>query len=100
MVTFIDDFSKIVWIYIFKAKSKVFAKFLKWRAFIKKESQHEIKVLRLDNRGEYLSKYFDILMKYEGTARSTSTSYIFQQNRVVERTNLSILEMARRMVQF
>ena len=37
-VTFIDDKSRYVWIYILKNKSKVFKKFLEWKSMVEKFS--------------------------------------------------------------
>lgn len=97
-VTFIDDFSRKVWIYIIKAKSECFAKFKEWKALVEKQCEHKIKVLRSDNGGEYLSKDFDELLKHEGIGRQTSTPYTPQQNGVAERANRTIVEMARSMI--
>jgi transposase InsO family protein len=97
-VTFIDDFSRKVWIYIIKAKSDCFAKFKEWKALVEKQCEYKIKVLRLNNGGEYLSKHFNELLKYEGIARQTSTPYTPQQNGVAKRANRTIVEMARNML--
>lgn len=97
-VSFIDDFSKKVWIYIIKAKSECFAKFKEWKALVEKQCEHKIKVLRSDNGHEYLSIQVDELLKHEGIARQTSTPYTPQQNGVVERANRTIVEMARSML--
>ena len=97
-VTFIDDFSRKVWVYIIKAKSECFAKFKEWKALVEKQCEHKIKVLRSDNGGEYVSIQFDELLKHEGIARQTSTPYTPQQNGVAERANRTIVEMARSML--
>jgi transposase InsO family protein len=65
---------------------------------VEKQCEHKIKVLRFDNGGEYLSIQFDELLKHEGIARQTSPPYTPQQNRVAERANCTIVEMARSML--
>lgn len=57
-VTFIDDFSRKIWIYPIKAKSECFDKFKEFKALVKKESKKEIKVFHLDNGGNFMSKQF------------------------------------------
>jgi reverse transcriptase-like protein len=65
---------------------------------VEKQCECKIKVLRTDNGGEYLSKYFDEYLKIHGIARQTSTPYTPQQNGVAERANRTIVEMARSML--
>lgn len=51
--------------------------------------------MHTDNGSEYMSKQFDVYLKNEGIARQTTTPYTPQQNGVAERTNRTIVEMAR-----
>ena len=51
--TFIDDFSRKVWIYFLKHKSDVFDTFKKWKAEVQNQTDLNIKYLRSDNEGEY-----------------------------------------------
>uniref|UniRef100_A0A1D1Z793 Retrovirus-related Pol polyprotein from transposon TNT 1-94 n=1 Tax=Anthurium amnicola TaxID=1678845 RepID=A0A1D1Z793_9ARAE len=55
-VTFIDDFSRKVWVYFLKHKSEVFEKFKDWKTNVEKQTGKHVKVLRTDNGGEYTSK--------------------------------------------
>ena len=89
-VTFIDDFSRMVWLYPIKAKSECFDKFKEFKALVEKQLEKKIKVFRSDNGGEF--------MKKEGIARQTSAPYIPQQNGIAERANRTIVEMARNML--
>jgi hypothetical protein len=41
-LTFIDEFSKRTWVYFLKLKSKVFDKFLAYKALVEKQSGHQI----------------------------------------------------------
>lgn len=64
---------------------------------MKKQCEYEIRLLRLDNRSEYFSKQFDELIKQGGIGRQTSIS---QQNKDVEITNCSIVDMQRNLLYF
>lgn len=97
-VTFIDDFSRKVWVYPLKAKSEVFAKFLEWKALVEAQSEHKIKALRTDNGGEFISKQFDEYLKTCGIERQVTPPYTPQLNGVAERMNRTLVEMARCML--
>ena len=58
LVTFIDDFSRYVWIYFMKKKSETFSKFKEFKEVAEAEVGKEIRCLRSDNGGEYTSDEF------------------------------------------
>jgi len=97
-LTFIDDFSRKVWVYVLKLKSEVLGRFKEWKALVENQSGHKVKVLRSDNGGEYTSKAFDDFLRMHGIARNTSAPYTPQQNGVAERANRTIVEMGRSML--
>jgi hypothetical protein len=55
-VLFIDDYSRKTWAYFLKSKDEVFSKIKEFKALIENLSKIKIKILRLDNGGEYTSK--------------------------------------------
>jgi len=57
-VTFINDFSRKVWVYFLKNKSDVSQTFKKWKAMVETESGLKLKYLRSDNGGEYIDEGF------------------------------------------
>ena len=57
-VTFIDDFSRYVWVFFMKEKSETLSKFKEFQMKIEKEVGRKIKCLRTDNGGEYTSDEF------------------------------------------
>ncbi|KAL0448238.1 UNVERIFIED_CONTAM: Retrovirus-related Pol polyprotein from transposon TNT 1-94 [Sesamum latifolium] len=57
-VTFTDDFSRKVWVYVLKQKSEVFAKFKLWKAEVENQISRKIKYLRSDNGTEYTDHSF------------------------------------------
>ena len=97
-LTFIDDFSRKIWVYMLKYKSEVFGRFETWKALVEAQSECKVKVLRSDNGGEYVSKAFEEYLKAHGIEHHTSAPYTPQQNGVAERANRTIVEMARAMI--
>ena len=52
-LTFIDDFSRKIWIYLLKNKSESFSRFKEFKAFTEKQFGKFIKMLSSDGGGEY-----------------------------------------------
>jgi len=97
-VTYIDDFSKKVWVYFLKSKGECLEKFKEFKALVETQSKHKIKVFRSDNGGEYISKGFKRFLKAHDIEKQTSTPYRPQQNGVAKRANRTLVEMARNML--
>jgi hypothetical protein len=97
-LTFIDDFSRKMWVYPLKAKSECFERLKEFKALAEKEVDSHIKVLRSDNGGEYTSNQFEAYLKAQRIAHQTSTPHTPQQTGVAERANRTIEEMARSMI--
>jgi transposase InsO family protein len=97
-ILFIDDFSRMTWVYFMKEKSEVFGIFKKFKTFVEKQSGKCIKVLRSDRGKEYNSHEFDKFCEDEGIERQLTVAYSPQQNGVSERKNRTVMEMARSMI--
>jgi hypothetical protein len=76
----------------------VFGKFKEFKALIENLSERKIKILRLDNGGEYTSKEFVNFCKDVRIKRELTTAYNPQQNVVAERKNKTIMEAAKTMI--
>jgi hypothetical protein len=74
-LTFIDDYSRKTWIYFLKTKSEVFKRFQEFRALMENQSGKRIKVLWLDNEGEYSSRQFVDLCAQHGIRRQMTVPY-------------------------
>jgi hypothetical protein len=98
-LTFIDDFSRRTWVYFLKLKSKVFDKFLAYKALVEKKSGHQIQRLRTDNGGEYVNNNFTSYCTTQGIQMQHIVPYTPQQNGVAERKNHTLKEMANCMIQ-
>ena len=83
-VTFIEDFSRKVWVYMLKQKSEVFKVFKQWKALVENQMGMKIKRLRTDNGMEFCSSEFDEFCRDEGIARHRIVRHTPQQNGVVE----------------
>ena len=57
-VSFIDDYSRKVWIYFMKHRFDVFGIFKKWKAQVENQTGRKIKYLRTYNGLEYRDKEF------------------------------------------
>ena len=53
IMTFIDDYTKMCWVYLLKDKSQAFETFKNFHVWIQNEGQSRIGSLRTDNGREY-----------------------------------------------
>jgi transposase InsO family protein len=74
-VTFINDYSRKVWVYLLKIKADVFNNFKQFRALVEKRTDRSIKCLRTDNGGEFTSVEFENCCKEVGIERHKTTFY-------------------------
>ena len=94
-VTFIDDYSRVVSIYLLRQKSKVFQAFNTFEAWATTYTGKRIKILRSDPGGEYMSNKFKEHLSERGILHQKSVTDTPQQNGVAERMNRTLVEMAR-----
>ncbi|KAH9670687.1 retrovirus-related pol polyprotein from transposon TNT 1-94-like protein [Citrus sinensis] len=97
-VTFVDDFSRRVWVYTIQAKDEVLEIFVKWKKLVETQTGRKIKVLRSDNGGEYTSDPFLQVCQNEGIKRHFIVRHTPQQNGVAEHMNRTLLEKVRCML--
>jgi len=96
-LTFIDDYSRKIWIFFLKEKSEVYEFFKSFKALVERESGFPLKTLRTDRGGEYVGGEFKAFLKENGIRHQLTARYT-QQNDVVERKNRTIMELARSML--
>ncbi|CAL8998661.1 unnamed protein product [Prunus brigantina] len=97
-LTFIDDCTRMCWVYFMQYKSEVFGIFKKFKAMVELQSGYKIKRLRSDRGGEYTSLEFLKFCEDVGLERQLTVAYSPQQNGVAERKNRTILEMSKAMM--
>ena len=94
-VVFLDDRTRMSWIYFLKHKSEVFDVFVNFYNMIPTQFHTSLKILRSDNGGEYVShKMKDFILEH-GMLHQTTCPDTPQQNGVAERKNRTLLEIAR-----
>jgi hypothetical protein len=86
-LTFIDNFSRNIHVYLSKAKGEGFEKFKKYKALVENKIGHKIKVLQSDNGGEFVLKKFDAFLAECGIQQQTNAPYSPQQNSLAKRAN-------------
>lgn len=77
---FIDDFSRMTWVYFLKEKSETIEKFKTLCHLIEKETNEKIEAFKTYNRGEFTSNEFQKYCKDKGIRRKFTNSYTPQQN--------------------
>jgi transposase InsO family protein len=97
-VSFIDEFSRNTWIYFLNNKYEVVEKFKEFKDLVENQTKNKIKVLRMDNGGEFYKNEFKEFYKKCGIERQKNTPYTPQQNGVIERMNMTLMERARSML--
>lgn len=97
-VTFIDDFSRKVFVYPIKSKAEVLEKFTEFKNGVENELDRKIKKLRTDNGKEYINKNFDSYLKKHGIMHQTTNPYTPEQNGVSERMNRTLIERSKCML--
>nr|GEX40518.1 hypothetical protein [Tanacetum cinerariifolium] len=91
----VDDFSRVMWVYLLKTKDEALRTFETYRNLIESETGEKIKMLRTDRGGEFMSKNFTEYCNRTGLKRHYTAPYSPQQNGVVERRNRTVMEMVR-----
>jgi transposase InsO family protein len=76
-ITFIDDFSRKLWIYILTGKTsqEVLKRFLEFRALVETQTGKRLKALRSDNGAEYTSYAFKRACVEAGIKRELTIPY-------------------------
>jgi transposase InsO family protein len=97
-VIFVDDVSHKCWIFFMQKKDQTFSKFCEFKALVEKESGKQLKALRSDNGGEYISNEFKDFCSREGIQRELIAPHNPQKNGVMERKNRTIVGVARAML--
>jgi transposase InsO family protein len=94
-VTFIDGYSRVIWLFLMHSKSEVPDCFQNFHKMIKTQYGKRVKVLRSDNDTEYTNKLMQDFLRSEGIVHQTTCVNTLEQNGVAERRNIYILEVTR-----
>ena len=97
-ISFIDDYSRKVWIYFLAEKSEAFTIFKNYKNLVEKETRVFIRCLCTNKGGEFISHEFNVFCKANGISRQLTATYTPQQNGVAEHKNRTIMNMVRSML--
>lgn len=94
-LTFIDDFSRKIFIYFLKSKEEVVNKFVEFKVWVENQFDRKIKIFRTDNGTEFCNKEIEKICVASGIQHQRTIVYTPQQNGLAERMNRTIVERAR-----
>ena len=106
-VTFIDDYSRFMYLYLLLEKADVLNAFKDFKKEVEKQLGKSIKIVRSDRGGEYYGRYTEMgqkpgplarFLKEEGIVPQYTTPGSPYQNGVAERRNQTLKEMVRTML--
>ncbi|KAM1376156.1 hypothetical protein ACFX2F_037926 [Malus domestica] len=97
-ITFTDDHSRFGYVYLMKYKSESFERFKEFKNEVEKQTGKQIKTLRSDRGGEYLSNEFLDYLKECGIVSQWTPPGTPQHNGVSERRNRTLMNMVRSMM--
>ena len=94
-VTFIDDHTRLCWVYLMREKSEVEGLFKDFYSMVENHFQTKISLLHTDNGTEYFNNYLEVFCKEKGIIHTSTCRDTPQQNGIAERKNRHLLEVSR-----
>jgi hypothetical protein len=95
ILVIVDDCYCYSWVFFLESKDQVFEHFLLLALRLNNEHPNCLKVICSDNGTEFRNTSFDEFCLEHGIDQQFSAPCVPQQNRVVERKNRTLIEMAR-----
>nr|GEW23481.1 hypothetical protein [Tanacetum cinerariifolium] len=93
-----DDFSRFTWTFFLKTKDETSGILRNFITEIENLKELKVKIIRCDNGGEFKNKEMNEFCTRKGIKREFSNARTPQQNRVAERRNRTLIEVARTML--
>ena len=94
-ITFIDDHTRVTWVFLLHDKSEAETVFKNFYTMIFTQFQTHIQIFRSDNGKEYFNQILGSFFIEKGIVHQSSCTDTPQQNGVAERKNKHLLEVAR-----
>ncbi|XP_059590838.1 retrovirus-related Pol polyprotein from transposon RE1 isoform X3 [Vitis vinifera] len=94
-VTFVDDHTRVTWVFLMKEKSEVGHIFQTFNLMVQNQFNSKIQVLKSDNAKEYFTSSLSTYLQNHGIIHISSCVDTPQQNGVAERKNRHLLEVTR-----
>ena len=106
-ITFIDDYSRFMYLYMFNNKKEALDTFKVFKAEVEKQCGKPIKIVRIDRGGECYGRYtedgqvhglFVKLLQENGSVAQYTMLGSPDQNGVAEKRNRTLIDMVRSML--
>ncbi|KAG8498075.1 hypothetical protein CXB51_007302 [Gossypium anomalum] len=94
-ITFIDDHTRVCWVYLLKEKSETPKVFQNFHSMVRTQFSSTIHTLHTDNGKEYFNSVLSPYLSDQGIIHQGSCPDTPQQNRIFERKNQHLLVVAR-----
>lgn len=95
---FVDDYTRMTFVYFLKAKNQVFKYFKEFKSLVENQQNKKIKIFRTDNGLEFCNALFDSYLAEAGIIHQKTNTYTPEQNFISERMNRTLVERARCML--
>ncbi|CAL2278311.1 unnamed protein product [Prunus armeniaca] len=93
-VTFVDDYTRMTWLYLLKNKNEMFSRFQSFHKQMKTQFNAQIQILRSNNGEEFVNHNFQTYFQQHEIIHETTCPQTPQQNGVAKRKNRHLLETA------
>jgi transposase InsO family protein len=94
----VDDFSRFTWVFFLQDESETQGTLKRFLRRAQNEFELKVKKIWSDNGSEFKNLQVEEYLEEEGIKHEFSAPYTPQQNDVVERKNMTIIDMARIML--
>jgi hypothetical protein len=94
----VDDYSRFTLVYFLRDKSNVSETFKSFAILAQNQFDFDIKKVRSDNGSEFKNARIDEYCDDKGIKHEFSSKYTPEQNRIIERKNRTLIDMARSML--
>ncbi|GJV29961.1 putative ribonuclease H-like domain-containing protein, partial [Tanacetum coccineum] len=93
-----DDYSRFMWVFFLATKDEISGILKSFITRIENLVYHKVKVIRCDNGTEFKNREMNQFYEKKGILRLYSVARTSQQNRVSERRNKTLIEVAKTML--
>jgi len=94
----VDDCNRWTWVKFLRSKDNAYDVFSNFCTEVKSEKEMKILKVRSDHGGEFENESFEAFCEKHGIIHEFTSPRTPQQNRVVERKNITLQEMTRTMI--
>ncbi|KAI3510729.1 hypothetical protein L1887_17862 [Cichorium endivia] len=100
ILVIVDDFTRFTWVFFLRLKSYTFLELRNFIVSIELKVKLLVRRIRSDNGTEFNNQQIEEFLASKGIEHNFSTPYTPQQNGMVERRNVTLVEAARSMLNF